>query len=54
MEEIEERLIKILNKYADNFNSKHYGEETEETDILMEAFGISQTLKKENKQYWGR
>ncbi len=54
MEKIEERLNKILNKYSSSFNNKHYAEESEETDLLMDAFGISQSLKKENKQYWGR
>ncbi len=31
--------------YTDDFN---------DTDVLMDAFGVTQELKSENKQYWGR
>lgn len=54
MENFEDRLKNIVEKYWDNFNQKSYGQESEETDVLMEAFGISQEIKQENKQYWGR
>ena len=50
----EENLLVIMRKYTENFSSKSYGGESEEVDVLMEAFGITQDLKKENKQYWGR
>lgn len=54
MENIENKLDSILSKYSSSFKEKCYKEESEETDVLMEAFGITQELKKENKQYWGR
>jgi len=54
MESFEDKLKHIFERYWDNFNQKSYGLESEETDILMEAFGISQEMKQENKQYWGR
>jgi hypothetical protein len=54
MANFEENLLSIIQKYTENFSGKSYSEESEEIDVLMEAFGISQELKKENKQYWGR
>lgn len=54
MDQFEEKLINIIQFYSSGFSSKSYKEESEETDVLMEAFGISQEIKKENKQYWGR
>lgn len=51
---LEESLGMIFKTYSDGFSEKTYGEESKETDLLMEVFGISQELKKENKQYWGR
>ena len=54
MANIEDNLVRIMQKYTKNFSGKSYGDESEETDLLMKAFGITQDLKKENKQYWGR
>jgi hypothetical protein len=54
MANFEENLLSIIQKYTENFSGKSYSEESEEIDVLMEAFGITQDLKKENKQYWGR
>lgn len=54
MEEFQENLISIIQRYSESFNDKSYNGESEESDVLMEAFGITQDLKKENKQYWGR
>lgn len=54
MANFEDNLIHIIQKYKDNFSGKIYKDESEEIDVLMEAFGITQVLKKENKQYWGR
>ncbi len=52
-----EPLIKalgdILNHYQASFTGKIYGDENDETDLLMEVFGISPELKRENRQYWG-
>ena len=54
MSNFENNLLTIVQKYSENFSGKTYKEESEEVDVLMEAFGITQDLKKENKQYWGR
>jgi hypothetical protein len=44
----------ILKQYAESFASKTYGEENDDVDVLMQVFGISPELKRENRQYWGR
>jgi hypothetical protein len=54
MQSFDDKLIEIIKRYSDGFNEKVYKEESEETDALMDAFGITQELKKENRQYWGR
>lgn len=54
MGKIESKLEKVLGRYANSFSNKVYLDDFDETDVLMEAFGISQALKSENKQYWGR
>lgn len=54
MEIFENQLVAIIKRYSESFSSKNYKEETNETDVLMEAFGITPELKRENKQYWGR
>ena len=54
MSTFEKDLADILLGYKESFSHKNYGDESEESDVLMEAFGITQELKKENKQYWGR
>ncbi len=46
MTTFEENLISIIQKYTENFNGKSYSEESEEIYFLMEAFGITQDLKK--------
>jgi hypothetical protein len=47
-------LLNILREYYTSFSAKTYDDESSETDPLMNAFGITQELKQENKQYWGR
>lgn len=44
----------ILQAYKESFNNKTYSKESDISDILMECFGISSNLKRENRQYWGR
>lgn len=51
---IEEQLRNILGQYRDSFITKEYGEENNDHDVLMEVFGITPDLKRENRQYWGR
>ena len=52
--DIDQKLSEILRKYQENFTEKVYTDDFDSTDILMEAFGITQDLKRENKQFWGR
>ena len=47
-------LDEVLTKYQMSFTSKVYDEENNEHDPLMDVFGISPGLKRENRQYWGR
>ncbi|MGB3192178.1 MAG: hypothetical protein WBB43_22460 [Limnoraphis sp.] len=50
----ENSLEKILQRYQNSFVDKVYSEENDEHDPLMDVFGLSSQLKRENKQYWGR
>ena len=52
--DIDKKLSDILKKYQGNFSDKIYRDDFDCTDLLMEAFGITQELKRENKQFWGR
>lgn len=50
----ERTLEQILARYQNSFIGKIYAEENEEHDLLMDVFGISPLIKRENRQYWGR
>ncbi len=50
----EERLRATLIQYRQSFSAKTYEAENNDRDILMDVFGISPELKRENRQYWGR
>lgn len=54
MPDIETALDIILSKYRTSFEEKNHNKENDDHDILMDAFGISPDLKRENRQYWGR
>lgn len=54
MDILEAELITIINQYRQSFSDKSYGEENNDTDILMEIFSITPDKKRENRQYWGR
>lgn len=54
MDSIQVELQLIFEKYQKSFSKKIYADENEESDLLMEVFGVTQELKRENKQYWGR
>lgn len=47
-------LAALLVHYASSFSAKEYEQENNDTDILMDVFGITPELKRENRQYWGR
>ena len=51
---VEQQLDAILDRYKTSFVAKVYADENDEYDILMNAFGITPQLKRENRQYWGR
>lgn len=44
----------ILEKYYTSFREKTYSEENNDTDVLMDIYGITPEQKRENRQYWGR
>ena len=52
--DIDKKLSIILKKYQGNFSEKVYVDDYDSTDVLMETFCVSQELKRENKQFWGR
>ncbi len=52
--ELDIALSDILKRYQSNFSSRGYADVASDTDILMETFGVTQELKRENRQYWGR
>ena len=49
-----ERLDLILSGYQQSFTDKIYSPENDDYDLLMQAYGITPDLKRENRQYWGR
>ena len=44
----------ILGSYKATFSEKVYSDENDDHDVLMDVFGITPLLKRENRQYWGR
>ena len=49
-----ERLDAILKQYQSSFIEKIYVEENDDHDLLMDVFSLLPTIKRENRQYWGR
>nr|WP_314946950.1 hypothetical protein [Schaalia odontolytica] len=47
-------LKPILDRYYKSFSTKVYGQENNDTDFLMQLYGITPAQKRENRQYWGR
>lgn len=47
-------LDEILDGYRESFQRKIYAPENQDTDALMDVFGITPQLKREHRQYWGR
>lgn len=47
-------LERILEQYRNSFANKAFVEESSEEDDLMLVFGLTQDIKAENRQYWGR
>ena len=44
----------ILKRYYTAFKEKTYSAENNDTDVLMDIFGITPEQKRKNRQYWGR
>ena len=53
-DQFEQHLKEILSQYRDSFSDKAYDEENDIHDAMMDVFGITALLKRENRQYWGR
>jgi len=53
-ESIEIILRGILEKYKVAFNDKVFPDKSSDEDYLMLVFGLTQEIKSQNKQYWGR
>lgn len=51
---VKNKIKLVLNKYQEAFSSKKISSEEGYTDILMEVFNITPTIKETNMQYWGR
>lgn len=51
---LDTKLKDVLRAYRDSFTVKTYSEENDDSDPLMEVFGITADRKRENRQYWGR
>lgn len=51
---LSDSLEKILVEYKRNFDNKVFSEESLEEDDLMLVFGLTQAIKAQKKQYWGR
>ena len=47
-------LENIATNYQSSFTAKVYNDENDDHDCVMDLFGISPDLKRENRQYWGR
>lgn len=49
-----DKLDQILTNYQSSFSAKVFKEKDGGDDILMDAFSITNQMKDQNKQYWGR
>lgn len=52
--QLEKDISNVLQNYYNSFSTKVYNDENNDSDILMDIFGITPELKRENRQYWGR
>jgi hypothetical protein len=52
--ELTRLLCEVIDRYRASFSAKLYNEENNEHDVIMDLFGITPLLKRENRQYWGR
>ncbi|MCV9997964.1 hypothetical protein OE766_06875 [Pararhizobium sp. YC-54] len=52
--DVQKALIEIISRYHASFVSKVYSDENNDHDVIMDLFGVTPILKRENRQYWGR
>ena len=52
--EIVALLSDVIGRYRATFAGKIYNEENNDHDVIMDLFGITPLVKRENRQYWGR
>ncbi len=50
----EDEIKSILIQYQSSFTAKVYSDENNDHDVLMDVFGVTPELKRQNRQYWGR
>lgn len=51
----DQQLIEpIIDRYYASFSQKTYHAENNDSDFLMDLYGITPELKRQNRQYWGR
>lgn len=50
----ESEIRNIISRYHGSFSTKVYSPENDDHDVLMDVFGITPELKRQNRQYWGR
>lgn len=48
------QLSEIIMRYQKSFVGKSYNDESQDHDVLMDVFGLTPEIKRENRQYWGR
>ena len=53
-ENLAAKLREVLSTYQSSFAAKVYDDENNDHDVLMDVFGLTPELKRENRQYWGR
>lgn len=49
-----ELFDKLAKQYQNKFLKREYTEENNDYDILMDLFGVTPELKRQNRQFWGR
>ena len=53
-DKLNNELVDLISQYSDSFSAKTYNDENNEYDPLMDLFNITPSIKRENRQYWGR
>ena len=52
-QDIQKDLINIIGRYHASFVAKVYSDENNDHDVVMDLFGVTPLVKRENRQYWG-